>query len=443
MKFPIQSLNYLYLAAIILQTVLICSCKKSTDDDRFPTPRISTTQGDKIPDDISREIYFDKVYGMLLGSAIGDAMGAPTEMWHRDQIVSQWGYVDRPEPVIREGSPEGPWAVNLPPGGTTDDTRWKYLITHFMTGQNLSNLQRKDFSQYIVQLYLDEQKDINQEKSFSPENIETESLHMTWLQEWAKVAQTYLDDDIDAFQDATNKFYGGEMACAGLLYTPGIGVYYPGQPNKAYEQSFKLSLFDIGYARDISGLTAAYVAQAMKPGISSSEIGEVSRTVDPKNYFRSRLVGRISYRIFQDARQIAFDAKSLEETKVDPELKLPPDYPYSKLYYSQVQHAYSSLDQKLQDIPFHAGEIHLINLTAIEFSNGDFKKAIEFVVNFGRDNDTVAAVTGAILGAYTGASELPPDWVKIVESTNVKTLGIDIEKLATTITDQVFGLPQN
>ena len=36
--------------------------------------------------DISREQYHDKVLGLLIGSAIGDAMGAPTEMWGRGDI---------------------------------------------------------------------------------------------------------------------------------------------------------------------------------------------------------------------------------------------------------------------------------------------------------------------------------------------------------------------
>ena len=33
------------------------------------------------------------VLGSLVGSAIGDAMGAPTEMWSRDQIQAEYGFV--------------------------------------------------------------------------------------------------------------------------------------------------------------------------------------------------------------------------------------------------------------------------------------------------------------------------------------------------------------
>ncbi len=38
-----------------------------------------------------RAFLYDRVLGSLVGSAIGDAMGAPTEMWSRDQIQAEYG----------------------------------------------------------------------------------------------------------------------------------------------------------------------------------------------------------------------------------------------------------------------------------------------------------------------------------------------------------------
>lgn len=434
-----RTVYYVCLGSIAL-LFSACSTDNATRNPGvFPVPPGVTSEIDwEWDSSLTYEVYYDKVLGMVLGSAIGDAMGAPTEMWHRDAIVSQWGYVFQPDPVIREGSPEGPWAYNLPPGGTTDDTRWKFLITDFISRQNLADLNSRDFAQYIVDLYLAEKSDISRDTHFEPEQLETQVRHMTWLQEWAKVARPYLDNDIDGYRNQANAFYGGEMACAGMLYAPGIGAYYPGSPDKAYQESFNLSLFDIGYARDISGLTAAYVAKAMQPGATIEQIGAITRTVDPEHYFESRLVGRIAHRFYQDARQIAHDASGLREDEVDPGLRIPDHYPYSKLYFAQTQKAYDLLDDKLQDIPFHAGEIHLINLTALEFCRGDFKKTIEFVVNYGRDNDTVAAVTGAIMGALVGANNLPAEWRQIVEKTNKEVVGIDLEEIAKKIVNKAF-----
>ena len=84
---------------------------------------------------------------------------------------------------------------------------------------------------------------------------------------------------------------------------------------------------------------------------------------------------------------------------------------------------------------FHPGEIHQINLTALLFTDFDFQKSMEFVINYGRDNDTVAAITGAILGAYLGYSHLPEESAAIVLSVNKEQLGIDLEAMAAQLVD--------
>jgi ADP-ribosylglycohydrolase len=39
------------------------------------------------------ELY-DKILGILVGAAIGDAMEAPTEMWPGEGIELEYGFVD-------------------------------------------------------------------------------------------------------------------------------------------------------------------------------------------------------------------------------------------------------------------------------------------------------------------------------------------------------------
>ncbi len=90
-------------------------------------------------------------------------------------------------------------------------------------------------------------------------------------------------------------------------------------------------------------------------------------------------------------------------------------------------------------MPFHAGEIHMINLAALIFGEFDFQRSLEFVINYGRDNDTVGAVTGSILGAYYGKSRLPVDMVKAVLQTNKEKLAIDLEKWAENLTDMMIS----
>jgi ADP-ribosylglycohydrolase len=405
---------------------------------KWPEDTIEVFQ---IPEALSREEYYDKLLGSLVGSAIGDAMGAPTEMWHRDDIKVMMGYVDSLDVLIREGSPEGPWEGNLPEGGTTDDTRWKYLTGGWLAGygQHQGRLDAKAFARLIIDHYQEDTRTALDVRSFDPEPLERELRRMTWLQEWAKVAKPYYEEDLDGYSYALNRFYGGEMACAGMLYAPMIGAYYPAHPERAYAEAYRLGIFDLGYARDITGLTAAYVAAAMQPDIPFERITLLSRSTDPLHYANSRLVGRISYRLYQDARYIVHEARGLTEADISEDLKSPKNFKRGALYLTQLQRAYELLDDKLQDIPFHAAEVHLINLVALEFGQGDFRKTLEFVTNYGRDNDTVAAVTGAILGAYLGFEALPPELAETSLKANEELLGISLKDLARDLTGQVYG----
>tara|TARA_R110002012_G_scaffold32899_3_gene96697 strand:- start:33087 stop:34412 length:1326 start_codon:yes stop_codon:yes gene_type:complete len=433
-----------HIASTVLLALMIglLACQQNSENKAptFPSPAAPSSQvSADWPKGLTKEQYYDKVLGMLVGSAIGDAMGAPTEMWHRSGIQAQFGFVDSLDAVTREGSPEGPWEDNLAAGGTTDDTRWKLLMGNYLTTQaGKDSLDAKAFASHIIDLYKAEMQQVKEIDAFGPEAMERQLMHMTWLQEWAKVAKPFADDDLQGYSYAVNRFYGGEMACAGMLYSPSIGGFYPGQPQKAYTEAYRLGFFDHGYARDITGLTAAYVAKAMEPGVKPEQIALITREVDPLRYFNSRLIGRLAYASYTASREITHIAEGLTEKDIDQGLRVPKNFKGSRLEYAQLSKAYELMDGRLQDIPFHAGEIHFINLVALEYSEGDFQKAMEFVVNYGRDNDTVAAITGAILGAYWGYSGLPKGLKEKSLKATKELVGIDLEDLARRTTEAAY-----
>jgi ADP-ribosylglycohydrolase len=396
---------------------------------------------------LSKEELYDKILGFLVGSAIGDAMGAPTEMWSREGIEIEYGYVDDLDKLVREASPEGPWDFNLAAGGTTDDTRWKQLAFQYLIQEDRRRNRRsppvqdaRNFARYIIDLYLADIENLKKVDSFDPEPFEVSARKMTWLQEWALVAKPYLDNDLDAYSRAVNRFYGGDLSCAGMLYTPAIGAFYPGQPEVAYEEAYKLAIFDLGYARDLSSLTAAMAAAAFAPNAQPEDILHVIRDVDPNDYFKSRLIGRTAYRLLRQARLMTYEAKKVEmDYWEEQDLRRPAGYPHDSLYFARTYKAYQLLEDQLQDVPFHAAEIFLVNLTALLFTDMDFQRSLEFITNFGRDNDTTGAVAGAILGAYHGASKLPKSLVEQVLRTNKEELNIDLEALAKTFTETLIA----
>lgn len=375
-----------------------------------PLKKISLTEA---------ELY-DKILGQMVGSAIGDAMGAPTEMWSRGAIKLEYGEVSGLDSMVREPSPEGTWKYNLPAGGTTDDTRWKALTYSYLTKSKTQELAPKEFMQALVDQYLQDLQNYKKIESFDPEPFEENTRKVAWLQEWAKVAKPYTEENFLEYHDALSKFYGGEMVCAGLLYAPAIGVFYPEDPERAYNEMYKISLFDVGYARDISGLAAAMTSAGMKKDAKPNDLLATLRNIDPKGFFISRLVGRTSYRILQTALNINQEAKRLPLEE-------------------QRQRAFEMLDDHLQDMPFHAGEIHLQVITAMLFSDFDFAKTLTFLVNYGRDNDTTAAVAGGILGAYYGYEKLPTDMKSKVMKVGKEELGIDMVELSMDLANKVIS----
>ncbi len=405
--------------------VLIQACASDPQEKKVGSEK------DVLP--LSREELADKVKGMLVGSAIGDAMGAPTEMWSREAIQMEYGWVDNLDSMVREVSPEGIWKVNLPAGGTTDDTRWKKLVFEYLENQDDLELNPREFSLHIIREY---EKYFEDFKSLKPEEMEAleyANLRVFWLQEWYKVSLSVRENDLMAYQQALGKFYGGEMVCAGLLYSPAIGLRYPGQPEKAYEQAYRLSLYDIGYAKDISALSAAMTAAAMTAKGDKTKLLDVLRSVDPESFFTSRLVGRSSYRALQTALSIA--------GAVNTGTSLEKDFSGgSSSRENAMKLAFPLLDQHLQDMPFHAGEIHLQVLTAMLVSDFDFEDSLTFLVNYGRDNDTTAAILGAILGAFYGYEKLPDTMKNQVLTVNKSLLDIDLNVLAEKQTSHIQSL---
>lgn len=108
-------------------------------------------------------------------------------------------------------------------------------------------------------------------------------------------------------------------------------------------------------------------------------------------------------------------------------------------YPPALEKAYALLDENLQDIPFHAGEISLQVYTAMIFSEFDFMNTLVFLTNYGRGNDTTAALAGAILGTYYGHSNLPEKEGQQVMRVSKDLLDLDLEQVAANFTNSIFS----
>ncbi|MEL6251875.1 MAG: ADP-ribosylglycohydrolase family protein [Bacteroidota bacterium] len=437
-----------YILSLLL-ALAIMSCESNKSESSLHVPLSSPKDIDMKLSQLDRDKLYDKMLGMLAGSAIGDAMGAPTEMWARQDIQLEYGHVDDLDDMVREPSAEGIWDFNMQAGSTTDDTRWKVLLADFLTGTgdnvgpHQAELGAKAFADHLINHYSKSLENLKKTEGLDLEPYEDGMRRLEWLKEWIKVAKPYSDGDIQGYSEALSQFYGGEMVCAGMLFAPILGAYYPGDPDWAYKQTYEADMFDLGYGRDISGLTAAMVAEAFKVDASPDSILHLLRKTDPKGYFKSRLVGRTSYKVYQQALRIAKEAKEVEvetffQREISVKLALPLKTKEDSVKYAQWSTAYQKLDNELMRYPFHPSEIFIVNHVALLMNDFDFVQTLSFVINYGRDNDTTAAVTGAILGAYWGAGKLPEDMLAKVIKANLD-LGYDLEKIASRMTQSILA----
>lgn len=410
---------------------LLASCGEHKPDTlELPIPR-NPAYGAGMAS-LDSAAYYDRVLGALVGSAIGDAMGASTEMWNRADIRRVYGYINTLTPAIRPQSPEGTWNHNLPAGSGTDDTRWKAFTVHYLN-RHQEELGPEAFAKSITDYYQSVAGDLGDAADGgNPDALDSILQRVDWIREWARVARAYQEGP-EAYALARDRFYGGEMSCAGMLYTPVFGLIAP-DPDSAYRLAYGHALFDLGYARDISGLVAALTQMALHTRNTDSLLNTAIFT-DPFRFQDSRLVGRISAQTAQAARDYVRKAQLEPAENLRPALdslaQLPPNsYPGSTLEWLQQEYIYGSLEEDQEAIPFHAGEIWEILIAGLQYGQGDFEKTIAFIVNYGRDNDTVAAVAGMIVGAQVGFEGLPEAEREEVLQVSRYLMGIDLEMLA-------------
>ncbi len=427
-------IKYFFFLSCFL--IACSSCKEKSPEIELSSPKKVAYAEDTLQ--LSKEERYDKILGALVGSAIGDAMGASTEMWHRKDIQLKYGYITGLTPAVREQSPEGTWEHNLTAGATTDDTRWKYLMVKYLSAHK-SDRNASTFAKFITDYYggLVETLDKTEMKT-DPDLLDAQIEKIDWVKEWARVALAY-QRSAEEYQKAQNRFYGGEMSCAGQLYTPMFGLVAE-TPEDAYSIAYDHAIFDLGYAKDISALVSAMTQMALRTQNMDS-ILNTAIFVDPNGYQDSRLVGRIASATSDEAikKVLAIKQLLLVDSLVTKDtllFRMPKGFQGSQKDWVRQEMVYRLLEKDEKAIAFHSGEIWQILVIGMQFGEGDFQKTLQFIVNYGRDNDTVAAVAGMILGAKDGFGNLPKTLREEVVKVSREQMGIDLESLAEEMVNQ-------
>ena len=336
---------------------------------------------------------FEKVYGALIGSAIGDAMGGPVEMLSFEEIERKYGVVDELLPYLdKEPSAHGPWAREA--GSYTDDTR-------------------------IARIYcraIIEKGDVPTDKNIARAFIKY------YHSATGKFSKDFIEEYyLKAIYREDKQIFGGQPTNCGIMGITPFGVVNACNVQKAFDDAFRAMFIVEGYARYSAAIAAAAIAAAMKPEIQVADVINDSLNALRKHKARVEGKGWVNCHLYSEVGQ-------KNEYLIKKGIEI------AKKYKNSFEIKHELYNAVKQQFFADGSETLAIALTMFYAAAGDFKNTVIGAVNFGRDNDSSASVAGAIAGAYGGINAIPRKWVALVEKVNTTP---KIKKLAEGVSEVI------
>lgn len=353
-----------------------------------------TGEIEQIMDSIQETSLFKKVYGCMIGGAIGDALGGPVEgrEWTPESIRDSYGEIDWLMPYER---PVGYHAhFHKGAGAYTDDTRMKHLLCEAIV--DAGGMPRAgELGHVLARAY----------------HHAPDELHEGLIEEY------YLK----AIWGRDKVIYSGEPTNGAIMSNSPIGLIAACRPHEAYQAGFDLAFLTDGYAKTASAMMVAAIAEAMNPAATIDSIIDAARE-----------------------SHLAFAARREGPRWGDLEWKYDPnlDFLNQSIEIAKSAENYIEVQKRLYETlewgHLFSEATHTLVVPLAMFVNcaADFKRSVIACVMYARDNDSYASVVGALAGAYHGVDAIPTDWIKTVVDANPETDMLDLSiKLTQIIID--------
>ncbi|KOU25859.1 crystallin [Streptomyces sp. WM6372] len=354
----------------------------------------------------------DRAAGCLVGAAVGDALGGPVEGWSPDQIVERHG--GRVHGIV------GPWhedwrtARPIAPyhkgdGHVTDDT----LMTHALV--RVYEAVRDHLDAYAIAEHL--VPDLMTNPRWIPE-LEAEALPLQRIflaEKWIVSRLHY------GHVDPREAGSGNIVNCGAAMYMAPVGIVNAGNPAGAYAEALDVAgAHQSSYGREAAGVFAAAVAAACVPGATASSVVDAALAL-AKDGTRAAIAA-----VCEAASRHRDFASALAPLRaaVAPYDSVGPDYRAPSLGARRPSRLHA-----IEELP--------IALGMLVVSDGVYEGSVLGAVNYGRDCDSIATMAGAIAGALSGVSAVPPAWAKEVAEASRLDLHAPAAALAA-VTREIF-----
>jgi hypothetical protein len=345
---------------------------------------------------------FKKIFGCLVGGAIGDAFGIRVEMMHYLDIKDQYGWVDHFDDLpprkpsiqsplerwnpfgIQMGNvagfhPLGRWSHEV--GAYTDDMRYRLLACHTIL-QKGGPINGMDFAKTWFNYRL------------MAEGADEFEPILSW--EGPQKAYARAMGSIERLSHLANQY----RPCFSGWDAP-MGIIHAGNPAAAAESGYVM---------------AVAIATALTPGATIEDVIEnVMEYAWSLGHHEGEFKGRLE-RLLEFAR----DCNS--------------PFDLYEPFYNEFLVTFPPWEAvwTMEMIPFA--------LATCVIARQDTKQAIIGATNIGRDADTIAGMAGELAGALYGIDALPTPWVEKVLRLNPNP---DLEQMAADLTNLIFERNQS
>lgn len=310
---------------------------------------------------------YDRILGMLLGCAIGDAMGMPAEMWSRRRIRSYFGHIDGFLP----GPPENEISGGFAPGETTDDT-----IVTFIVAKALIETKGRPAPLDIVERI----------ERWSAENPKSKTI----IGPSTRRAFEQISRGVPAEQAGRY----GETNGASMRISPVGAICRADDPEDLCARVAAICMPTHNTATAISGACA--VAAAVAHGVGG---GAIASMIAPAAE-AARRGADLGYDVCgaSVAERLLFSAALSDAT--------PDDEAFLQRQYELIGAGLPTTES----VP--------TALAVAYRTRGDVLRCAKMCANLGGDTDTLGAIACAVAGAHSGAAAVDADAAARVRQVN-------------------------
>ncbi|MGW2405971.1 ADP-ribosylglycohydrolase family protein [Streptomyces sp. NPDC001739] len=327
----------------------------------------------------------DRAIGCLVGAAVGDALGGPVEGRTPEEIVKRYG--GRVTGIVGPFHDDWRTARPLAPyhkgnGHVTDDT----LMTHALVRVYESvrdHLDAYDVADHLV-------PDLIGTPRWIPE-LEAEALPLQRIflaEKWIVARLHY------GHADPREAGVGNIVNCGAAMYMAPVGVVNAGNPDRAYAEALDIAgAHQSSYGREAAGVFAAAVAAAFTPDATPSSV-VVQALRLAKDGTRAAIEAVCEAAAPLDDHESAVAALRAAVAPFD---TVGPDYRNPSLGARRPSRLHA-----IEELPVALGMLLV--------GGGDYRSTVLGSVNYGRDCDSIATMSGALAGALRGAPAVPEEW---------------------------------